>query len=384
MSIDSLLSVFDAWDLLYKAREPKGLAKWDKLAHLAESLKGKKSTDITFTTSYPGQEGSTKTLGSVEGNLHFLMGYANPAFHIAPYHYSIVDPNLDAVSAATLYHSNGHPSRPELWERTDLIMEDEGDLIDGNPHPAVASVREIVKLKNARKAESVTISSGSGTYTAIPSEGIVYGEHNKQVYLWDMVKESFFSAANPDVAEAMNIAAELKQELEEQVLGTSEVPELVKHVANLYAGQDFVEEAYPLVKSHYPVPSSVVPIEANTGELVYGIVTPSSIEFYDREGSVSTVNVYDSSFHSFDLTKSGDTYASVVYGFGMSFLDIPKDLSQYTEDTVRQEELSVVKGTATFGLEDLGTEYSEVSTLNKSVIVDNGTYRLVVPNEVKP
>lgn len=380
MSLDALFSVFDAWDLLIKARQPKGLAKWDKLAYLADSLKGKKSSDITFTTSYPGQEGSKKTLGSVEGNLYFLMGYANPAFHIAPYHYQIVDPNLTEVDAAVLYRSKGHPSRPELWERTDLEMEDEGDLLDGSPHPAVADVREIVKIKQARRAESVTVPSGTGSYTFIPSEGIVYGNHNKQVYLWEMVKDSFFSAANPDIALVMEEAAASRQELEEVIAGSATVPELVKHVAYKYNGQPFHDDIYNLVKSQFPVPGSILPLDAATGEVLYGVVTPSSVDFYDREGCSAKVGVYDSAFHSFDLTKGGDTYSSVVRSFGYQCLGLFKDLDQYIEEVDIVEVPSVLKGTPTTGLDNLGTDYLEVSSSNKDVVVDEGTYRLVIPS----
>jgi hypothetical protein len=378
MSIDSIFSVFDAWEVLIKARQPLGLAKWSKLSYLADSLKGKKESDITFTTCYPGQEGNKKTLGSVEGNLHFLMGYANPAFHIAPYHFSIVDPNLSVLDAQVLYRTKGHPSRPELWERTDLELKDEGDLIDGKPHPAVADVQDMEKLKRARKAESITVSSGIGSYTAIPSEGIVYGNHNKQVYAWEMVKDSFFSAANPDLAEKMNAVVQAKEDLEEQMYPTEEVPELVKHIANKYYGQDFSNEVYPLVKSHFPVPSSIVPLETSTCQDVYGVVTPFSIDFYNREGNPANISIYDYPFGSVDLSKGGNTYASVIHSLGTTYFRVPKDLDQYITSNTSNVSSSVLQGTATRGLSHIGNEYKHVELLTKEVSKDKGTYRLVV------
>lgn len=381
MSLDNLFNVFDAWDVLIKARQPKGLAKWDKLAYIADSLKGKKAKDITFTTGYPGQEGSKKTLGSVEGNLHFLLGYANPAFHVATYHWSIVDPNLSLLDAEVLNRTKGHPSRIELWERSGLEMTDEGDLLDGSPHPSVASVREIEKLKASRKSESITVSSGVGSYTAIPSEGIVYGNHNKQVYSWEMIKDSFFAAANPDLSDAMNMVAVAELEFEEEIKASADVPELVKHLANQYTGEDFDPEVYPMVKSFFPVPSSVVPLQTELGIDVYGVVTKSSIDFYDREGITSRVSVFDSAFHSFDLIKGGNTYSSVLYSMGRTYFGIPDDLGQYVQKDVAAPVPVVLEGRATPGLEHVGPTLEDVQAIgdNKQVNVDeDGTYRLVV------
>ena len=150
--MDNILEVFDAWPHLIKARKAKGLEQWQMLSYMARQLEGKKASDITFTTCYPGQEGQTKRLGSVEGNMHFLLGYGNPAFHMAAYHYSILDPNLEEDDAHRLYHLKGHPSRVELWNKSGLPMEDEGDLVDGQPHPEIADIREIEKIKQIGRA----------------------------------------------------------------------------------------------------------------------------------------------------------------------------------------------------------------------------------------
>ena len=278
------LELFDSWEPIAKARKPIGLENWKRLSHMAEQLKGKKAADLTFTTCYPGHEGKKKLLGSIEGNLHFLMGYANPAFHVAAYHWCVVDPNLSEEDALVLHKTKGHPSRPELWERCELEMDDEGDLVDGMPHPSVADVREMVKVARAKKAESITVDSGVGSYTAIPSEGLVYGNHNKQTYAWEMLKNSFFAAANEELTEKMNEAQDAQLEMEQEIARSLEIPEPIKHYAHHYAGADFGDDVYPLVKSHYPVPSSVLPMEVETGETVYGVVTDSSINFFDREG----------------------------------------------------------------------------------------------------
>lgn len=332
--MDHLLEVFDAWPHLLKARQALGLEKWEKLAYMADQLKGKKASDITFTTCYPGQEGQKKRLGSVEGNMHFLMGYANPAFHVAAYHWSIVDPNLSPEEALKLHHLKGHPSRPEFWESSEMDMEDEGDLIDGQPHPEVADIREMFKVAQARKAESITVTSGIGIYTAIPSEGVVYGVHNDHTYAWGMVQNSFFAAANPELTEKMNEAAEARELVEESLYKSegSAVPEQIKHVAHYYANEDFDSSVYPLVKSHFPVPGSIVPLVSEaSGESLFGIITKSSVDFYNRHGQPVNIEIFDLPVASIDLSREGNTYASVVKSFGSEYLNLP-NLEEFVSD----------------------------------------------------
>lgn len=340
----SLFDAFTSWNLtdedIQKARKPIGLENWKRLAHMAGQLKGKKAADLTFTTCYPGQEGKKKTLGSVEGNLHFLLGYANPGFHLAPYHWMVVDPNLSETDALMLHKTKGHPSRPELWECADLETTDEGDLIEGHPHPSVGDVREAQRIIAAKTAESITVQSGAGTYTGIPSEGLLYGRHNDHVYAWEMVKDSFFAASNQELADKMNEALDAHHDLYESVnkadiepdIKPVIIPEQIKHLAALHAGNAFNSEVYPLVKSHFPVPGTVIPADTEKGNMVYGIVTKSSIDFYDREGCPVNVEVYDLPFTTFDLSQDGDIYASVIKSFGVKYLGIPSDLEEFVDD----------------------------------------------------
>lgn len=375
------LDLFDSWEPIEKARKPLGLENWKRLSHMAEQLKGKKASDLTFTTSYPGHEGKKKTLGSIEGNLHFLLGYGNPAFHMAPYHYMIMDPNLTVEDALILYKTKGHPSRPALWQRSELEMDDEGDQIEGHPHPAVADVREIAKVAKAKKAESITVSSGTGSYTAIPSEGLVYGHHNDQVYAWAMLQDSFFAAANPELTEKMNEAAKATTEMEEELSYTAEeeIPELVKHVSYLYNSLSFDDEVYSLVKSNFPLPSSIVPVETSTGVTIYGVVTTNSLDFYSREGCPVNVSVYDIPFTSFDLNKSGNTFSSVLHSFGKKYFGITSDLDQYVVEESPQSTPIIFESTSTESFEMVGGTYQEVADLSKSVVIDeDGTVRLVV------
>lgn len=325
------IDLFDSWEPIAKARKPIGLENWKRLSHMAEQMKGKKAADLTFTSSYPGHEGQKKLLGSIEGNLHFLLGYGNPGFHMAPYHWMVIDPNLSEEDALILHRTKGHPSRPELWERAELEVTDEGDMIDGQPHPSVADVRHMREIALAKKEESITVTSGAGRYIAIPSEGLIYGRHNSCVYAWEMVRESFFAAANPEMSEKMNEAADAREEMEEHLSKALEspIPEQVRHFASNYAGEDFEKEVYSLVKSHYPAPSSTIPVESETGETLYGVVTTKSIDFYDRQGLPVNIMVYDLPFASFDLTKGGNIYSSVIHSFGVDYLGICPSLEEF-------------------------------------------------------
>lgn len=367
------LMVFDSWEPIRKARNPKGLAKWGRLSHIAEKLDGKTHKDISFTTAYPGKEGQKKILGSVEGNLHFLMGYGNPGFHMAPYHWQIIDPNLSDEEAEELHRVKGHPSRPELWSEADLEDEAEGDLEDGMPHPAAVEAQEKAKREN----EGIRVASGAGVYLAVPSEGLVYGEHNGHVYTWDVVKDSFLAAMNPELEEQMEAAAEERMNKSVRKFGPT-VPDFVKYKINEV--NSFDPGVYPLVKSLFPQPGSIIPVETNIGETVYGTVSDSSIDFFDRMGNPLNVQVYDRTVKSFDLLRNGDTHPSVLYNFGVSYLGLDKEeLEKYAEPHL--EILStpfVVKGFPTEGLDDVPATEEALAAYDKAVVVNNNTVRLVL------
>lgn len=321
------ISVFDSWEPIEKARKPKGLANWSRLSHIAEKLEGKGVRDISFTTCYPGQEGARKTLGSIEGNLHFLLGYGSPAFHFAPYHWQVIDPNLDDDEADQLYVLKGHPSRPELWDRAGLPIVDEGDIIHGQPHPVVIEDKEAEKLQALRAEESVRVVIGSRAYTGVPSEGLVYGEHNGHVYLWPIVQSSFLAASNPDFYNAMNDAYQARQ---------AELESLVIHKSIEYPAEDhaksFDHSVYPLVQDRFPPPGSVIDLVSKSDEIFYGKVTSTSIDFVDREGEPVQVPVFGTTTTSLDLRKGGNTFASVIYNFARNQLGLPiEGLSELVE-----------------------------------------------------
>lgn len=296
---------FDALEDIIKARKAKGLANWKKLEKLSEDLQGKHAAQISFTTCYPGQEGSKKYLGSSSGNLHCLLGYINPAFHWAPYHYRIIDPNITEEEAKSM----PHPANPRHWKESGLEMQDEGDFEEGNPHPSLMKGKRAKARTAAKRPTSISVSSGYGRYIAVPEEGRVYSVTNGHVYDWRIVRESYFASTNPELSQKMS-------EVSEEGPGEEEV---FKSLACPI--HPFHHEVYPLVKSVYPNPGSVLPL----GQGKYAVVNEDHLSFYDSDRQRISVRVFDRVYEEFDLKKGGDVHPSILLNFTVKYLNLDKD-----------------------------------------------------------
>ena len=322
--LEALVKSFDSWEYLAKARKAKGLDKWKKLLPLSEKLSGKKASHISYTCMHPSHETPVvHHLGSNEGNLHFLMGYGNPGFHLAPYHMQIIDPNVTEEEAEEL--AKRHPSNPSFW-KGDVFVE--GDKQEGKPH---SGVKEKIKAIRREKLDKFQVTQNTGTYTAIPVEGVVYGPEDVQ-YNWALVKDSYFSEQDSKMADAMNIVAEIKEARKsfENVFNSS-IPDTVAHVAQQSAGTSFVDNIYPLVKSKFPPPGTVVPLQSISEETIYGVVTKKSIDFYDRACNEVSVRAYDRWYPSLPLEKGGNIHPSVLLNFICGHLGIMRsDISVFS------------------------------------------------------
>jgi hypothetical protein len=311
--------MFDFLEDIVKARKAKGLAEWRKFETVQELLAGKQLSDITFTTCYPGQEGAKKHLGSATGNLHFVLGYVSPAFHLAPYHWRIVDPNITDEEAA----KKGHPANPRYWQLSGLPLEDEGDFEVGKPHKSAATSATSDARRMSRKTEAMTVKSGYANYVVVPSQREVYSMVTGHVYKWDLIKESFFAATNPEVAEVMNADDNEIQKSFAEAIGFSDPLQV----------QEFDTRVYPLVKDIFPLPGSVIPL----GKSLYGVVTPSSIVFVKssiRGAQVESIQLLDRTVYEIDLLQKGDTFPAIVLNFGSEYLGI--DFSSLI-DLVRED-----------------------------------------------
>lgn len=298
---------------LVKARKAKGLENWKKLEHVKDKLQGKQAAHITFTTSYPGQEGSKKHLGSATGNLYFLLGYVNPGFHVAPYHWQLVDPNLSDEEAA----KKAHPANATYWRESDLDVVDEGDFDEGNPHPSAASDKRSKARTSERKTGAMRIQSGYGSYVAVPSEGHIYSLTNGHVYKWGIVRESFMSSTNPKMREAMDAVYE-------EGLGEAE------YKKSLSNRTKFTEDVYPLVSRVFPKPGSTFAVED-----FRAVVKSDRLEFFDQNRRPVHIQVFDRQYRYFDLKKSGDINPSFLLQFAIRYLGVDRDelaLFAHTEE----------------------------------------------------
>jgi hypothetical protein len=364
-----LFKAFDAWEDLYKAKKAKGLDNWARLEHLATKLAGKHSRDITFTCSHPKHgSGDKHNLGSTEGNLHFLLGYGNPGFHLAPYHWQIIYPDLEDDEAATLAAERGHPSQPKLWEKSGIAADFEGDQELGTPHQYAHMVRKVA----AKKQRMMKAKSRYGSYTVDPVEGLVYEAGTDRIYKWDLVKTSYFAYENPDIVEAIG-------EQDQQVTTKSvQVPEILRHMAITGTWSD---DVYPLVKSWFPEPGSIVTIPVGK-ELVYGLIRPSSLALFDAVGHPVEFEQYDRAYKSLDFRRGGETHPSILYNFAVRYLGVDGEsimsVVKAQEQPVEEDLPGAVVGVASPGYEHVSPSYTE--NLNKSVILQDHKYVLVVKN----
>lgn len=376
--MSDLFDHFDSWEPLLKARKAKGLDKWDRLKNISEKLQGKDVKAISFTCSHPSHAGEPirHLLGSVEGNLHFLLGYGNPKFHLAPYHWQIVDPNSTDEEASEIYERMHHPANPVLWGKAGLDIGDEGDTGEGEAHPMAKMAKVKQQSVDQRKSEEIKAVTPTGTYVAYPSEGLVSGDHNGHVYRWDLVKDTFFSAFNPELAEAMEASA--VQKSMQGLVFKEGIPDDVKRYAAQFRGESFEPEVWPLVKSRMPAPGALIKLETNQAARVFGVVTPTRLEFYGRDASPVDVAVFDRTYKSFDLTPEGNVPPAVLSAFVVKHFKVNAALlSDVAKHVPRKLEKSVlsVEGEPTTGWDDVSSEYSE---LVKSTVRDGDTIRLVV------
>lgn len=374
-----LFTHFDAWEPLMKARKAKGLDKWDRLKGIAEKLQGKDVKAIAFTCSHPSHNGEPirHLLGSVEGNLHFLLGYGNPQFHLAPYHWQIIDPNTTDEEAQETFGRMHHPSNPVLWSKVGLDVGEEGDTAEGEAHPMAKMAKVKKQTAESREAEAIKVISPTGNYVAYPSEGLVEGEHNGHVYRWDLVKDTFFTAQNPQLVEAMDAAA--VQKSINSVVFRDATPDKLRMYAAQFRGELFEPEVWPLVKSRLPVPGSILKLETNQAERVYGVITTNKLEFYGRDAAPRSVSVFDRVYKSFDLTREGNVPPSVLSAFMIKHFKInPSFLSEATQHKDRKINKAVfsVEGQPSPGFDAVSSEY--VENLQKSIVLDGDTIRLVV------
>lgn len=378
--MSDLFSYFDAWEPLLKARKAKGLDKWERLKNIAEKLQGKDVKAIAFTCAHPSHAGEPvkHLLGSVEGNLHFLLGYGNPQFHLAPYHWQIIDPNTTDEEAQETFSRMHHPTNPVAWAKLGVDVGDEGDTEEGQAHELAKQAKVKKVSEDQRKAESVKAKSPTGSYTCYPSEGLVENDQTGHVYRWDTVKDTFFTAQNPQLVEVMENAS--VQKSLEGVRFRNTPPDDVRTYARAFRGDDFEPEVWPLVKSRMPRPGNILRLETKNAETVYGVITFDSLDFFNRAAEPVEVKVFDRAYKSFSLAEDGNVPPAALLAFIVKHFKVnPSLLKEVTagDSLVKSDGfVTYVDGEPTPGFEDVPSGYSE--GLVKSIVLDGDVLRVVL------
>ena len=112
-----------------RSRGVVDVSQWDKLHVLVKHLGDVSTKSLSYTCMHPACAGCSHTLGTVEGNLHFLLGYVNPRFHVAPYHWFFVDPFLTSDHTEELEHPSNASCCASFGE-----LSDEGDIEKDKRH----------------------------------------------------------------------------------------------------------------------------------------------------------------------------------------------------------------------------------------------------------
>lgn len=303
--------IFTSWPYtISKARQAKGLENWARLQRVAHLVAGKGPEVINFTAIHPETGELTRhIIGSVEGNLKFLLGYVNPGFSVCKYHWMLIDPSLSEEQAEGFLEQRGHPGRMDLWDQFNQQPFIEGDIEEGHPHPDLLAKMEEERMERMREENSVAVQVGYGLFRIVPFESVVYAEHNGHIYDLRLVQDTYFSAFHPEAVEFIH----------SYEINKSIAPKRVRAPVNVER-TEWDEDVYPFVKSVLPGPGNVLILE----DKLFGVITNNSIDFYDKQGNRAGVEVYDSVYKSFDLRKEGNIHGSVLVDFLVNHFDLER------------------------------------------------------------
>jgi hypothetical protein len=94
-------------------------------------------------------------------------------------------------------------------------------------------------------------------------------------------------------------------------------PEPLKILVNAVKGKRYNEEVYPLVKSQFPKPGTVI----NVGEH-FAVFCPNSVIVFDKEGETTPLQLWDTTNYSgrLDLYKGGSTFPCAIINFAKEYL----------------------------------------------------------------
>lgn len=292
--------VFTAWDSIIKSSQQ------EKLLKVADILKDKDSSSITFTAVTP--EGGTEkyVLGSIEGNSKFLLGYCNPGFRFLPYHYIVIDPNITEEEAQKLFDDKGHPSNPRYWMDAGIEPFLEGDD-EGITHPSFTT------LEDREESDTKQFLYKDQSYIADPSIQVIYSLSDDRVYDWGLLRNTYFASQNEDIYNLMELTRTV-----DSLQSSNTSP--IKEISKSYKIYQYDEDVVPIIKS-ISKPGNIYRV----GEY-YGICTQDSIQFYDDKGVNKSIEIRGNTYNEIPLNPEEGPGSLVLLSFIDKYLNLDVSL----------------------------------------------------------
>jgi hypothetical protein len=212
-----------------------------------------------------------------------------------------MDPSVSEEMAKNIYDAKGHPSILAFWAAAGQAPFTEGDVKEGKPHPDAIV---LPKQDNVFK-----FSFRGKKYEANPDTQLVTCVTTDHTYAWALVQNTYLASQIPELALTMEPLPEIEKKLP--------YPEPLKILVNAVKGKRYNEDVYPLVKSTFPKPGTVI----NTGA-GFAVFCPTSVVVFDKEGEVSPLQLWDTTNYSgrLDLHKGGSTFPCAIINFAEEFL----------------------------------------------------------------
>jgi hypothetical protein len=300
---------FTAWESLFKS-----LGDREQIAALAELLASKSLSSLEFTALEPSGGTRKYYLGSSDGNTKFLLGFCSPGFYLAPWHFRVIDPSLSDSQAEYFYEVLGHPSKEDLWVEAGVLPEAEGDFEEGTPHPFFGGFRE------AKKSKDIKLDLGGASHILSVDNRTLVNLGLEVSYPLDIVEASPQYYWYPELKNQMESFPKEEDYTEPFVEDTEEFDDTEESPA-VFKGMDFSAGVFPLVKTAFPKPGTVLSL----GNEFNALVTPASIKFLTKSMKQGYYSSYD--LESLSLIDDDNNVTSdLLADFASEELGIKEDI----------------------------------------------------------
>lgn len=165
-----------------------------------------------------------------------------------------------------------------------------------------------------------------GVFHVDPKNKKAYNKNNGYAFDWDIVSQLPSFQKQSALLHAVNTFSDDKLEH----LDAHDIPDVIADLAAEAIGASaapgsvpFADTVWPFLQKHMPSPGSVIPIGVVGGVEVFGVVTPETVDFYDKDGNDVSLMGADGPLAYLDLTKtpSNATVPEDLINFKVDILD---------------------------------------------------------------